>query len=1363
MGLPFVTLAGRPSVGRIGSAILQGLGRTEWIAHTEDEYVEKVVALAQDLPALARTRAALRQQMQASSLMDEAGFARKVEAAYAEMFSRWSSASMPTPAKPELTQKKAKEKARPKPQAVAATPAQHELDAVVQMFRQRQFAQGEALARDLTRRFPDFGFAWKALGVMLQPQGKKEEARQAKQRAAELLPDDAEVHCNLGQVLQDLGRFAEAEVVLARALALKEDYAEAHNNLAITYQKQGRLDESITHFKRALALNPAHEDIYGNLLFTTNYHADLTGEQIYESYREYDRRFGQPYRGEWKPHANARDPGRRLRVGYVSPDFRNHACSRFLEPLLALHDKAQVEVFAYAELAREDEATARYKGYVDHWVPTRGASDAQVAERVRADGIDVLVDLAGHTVGNRLGVFARKPAPVSVSWLGYGYTTGLSAIDYYLTDQASAPAGSESLFSEAPWRLRHGWVYRPAEGMGEPGPLPALRNGCITFGTLTRSVRINHRTIRAWSEILRRVPGARLVVDSGSFVDAAAQQALAARFAEHGIAPERLQIGYHSPPWDVLRGIDIGLDCFPHNSGTTLFESLYMGVPFVTLGGRPGTGLLGSAILEGIGHSEWIAGSEDAYVDKVVALAQDVAALAALRQSLRSRMQMSPLMNERGFAASVEAAYREMFDAWCAVDRHPLTARIQQAEAAFDRAHTQQEAGRLVDAEASLRRALVLIPEFADANAGLGMLVQQQGRHAEAEPYLREALALQPGQATAHHNLGTNLRLQGRMAEAEASFRAALALKPDLEPAQINLNQLLQESGRWLESEVYWREVVRQKPDVMMGYLHLSNVLMRQQRIAEAETCLRKALEVDAGSLSVHQHLVALLKETNQYPAAEAIARQALDLEPGSASLWNQLGEVLNASQRLVEAEQAFRKSLALDPEFVSAHGNLGIVLQNMGRLHEAEASMRRSLALLPANPNALGNLLFVMNYHPDKTGEEIFAEYRAFDQQFGLPHRSEWRPHANAPAAGRRLKVGYVSPDFRNHSCTYFVEPLLESHDKNAVEVYAYADLSREDAATLRYKRSVDHWVPTRGMTDAALAERVRADGIDILVDLAGHTAGNRLGMFARKPAPVSMSWLGYGCTTGLSAIDYYLTDAVHAPPGSESVFSEEPWRLPTGWIYRPPVTGQMGEAGDSPALRNGYVTFGTLTRAVRINHRTIRVWSALLHRVVGSRLVIDSRSYQDSETQEQLAARFAEHGIARDRLLIGYHTPPWNTVRGIDIGLDCFPHNSGTTLFESLYMGVPYVTLADRPSVGCLGGSILHGIGHPEWIAATEDEYVEKAATLAADPAGLASLRAGLRQQMQASALMDEPGFARQVEAAFRAMFERWENRRV
>ncbi|MBK9237071.1 MAG: hypothetical protein IPO19_14150 [Rhodoferax sp.] len=260
-------------------------------------------------------------------------------------------------------------------------------------------------------------------------------------------------------------------------------------------------------YRRALQIRPAFEDAYSNLLFVLNYRPDQRGEEIMAAYRAYDAQFGWPHIGSLATLPQQSRYRRRLKVGYVSAALRRHSSRHFLEPLLARHDHSVVEVYAYAESSRPDEVTDRYKRYVDHWVPTQDMSDDALAERIRMDNIDILVELAGHTLGNRLQVFARKPAPVSLHWLDFGYTTGLSAIDYYLTDWPTVPAGSEALFSETPWRLDGpGLVYRPAEGVGEVSPLPAEKKGHLTFGSLTRAVRINHHTVRVWLSCLNECP-----------------------------------------------------------------------------------------------------------------------------------------------------------------------------------------------------------------------------------------------------------------------------------------------------------------------------------------------------------------------------------------------------------------------------------------------------------------------------------------------------------------------------------------------------------------------------------------------------------------------------------------------------------------------------------------------------------------------------------------------------------------------------------------------------------------------------------------------------------------------------------------
>lgn len=668
-----------------------------------------------------------------------------------------------------------------------------------------------------------------------------------------------------------------------------------------------------------------------------------------------------------------------------------------------------------------------------------------------------------------------------------------------------------------------------------------------------------------------------------------------------------------------------------------------------------------------------------------------------------------------------------------------------------------QSLGRLKEAGECQRSALQSRPDSIAAHYNLGNVQLAAGNHSDAEASYRRAVGLNADFAEAHNNLGVTLQFQGHAEEAEACFRRALKSDPRNVAAWNNLGGLFAADGRSDDAEASFRRALDAMPDNAELHFYLANILNEQGRQAEAEAAYRRAIDLRPDYAQAHGNLGALLQAMGRLSDAGGSCRRALALDPDLAEAHNNLGFVLLHQGALLDAKSCFRHALDIKPDLAEAHANMGALLATQGQIDEAEESLRRALMISPSYEDAFGSLLFALNYHPDKTAQQVFAAYLEYEEWFGKPLRAAWPTHENDRQMDRRLKVGYVSPDFNAHSVGRFLEPLLAMHDKATFEVYAYADLRREDDATARYRSLVDHWLPTMAMSDQALAEQIRRDGIDVLVDLAGHTTGNRLGVFARKPAPVSVSWLGYGYTTGLSAIDYFLTDESVVPEGDDALFSETPWRLATpAFVYRPAMG--MGEVGPLPAMDRGYVTFGTLTRAVRLNHRTIRVWSAILGRLPNSRLVIDSCDFQDPALRNELADRFAAHGIDQGRLDIGYHTPPWDVLRTVDIGLDCFPHNSGTTLFESLYMGIPFVTLAGRPSVGRLGSSVLEGMGHREWIAHSEEDYVEKAVFLAADLAKLAALRAGLRKEMQASSLMDEAGFARKVETAYRAMWAKW-----
>ncbi|MBB6561492.1 putative O-linked N-acetylglucosamine transferase (SPINDLY family) [Acidovorax soli] len=527
--------------------------------------------------------------------------------------------------------------------------------------------QAEILLRQAVGHGPRFKQGWFNLGIVMRGQARLQAAEAAYRTALEIDPGDVGVLINLSVLLGEMNRLPEAEQYARKAIEVQPGHLQARISMGMLLKDQGRLPEALQALRAAMDLAPADASALSSYLFVANCIPDLDPVDRFAAYQRFNQHFGEPYRHLWRPHSNERNAERRLRVGYVAPVFRNHACRQFLEPLLANHSHERVELFAYSgPYELEDEVTDRYRTYFEHWIDTRDLDDDQLAQRIRDDGIDVLVDIAGHTKGHRLGAFARKPAPVSLHWLDSGYTTGLKAIDYYLTDEPTVPVGQEGLFSEKPWRLPHAsLVYRANPGMGEVSELPAMSNGYVTFGTLTRAVRLNERVIRAWSALLQRVPGSRLEINSGNFSQAEVREQWFQRFEAHGVQRERILMGFESPPWNVLRRMDIALDCFPQNSGTTLIESLFMGLPLVTLASAPSMGTLGASVLTSVGYPEWIAYSEEEYVDKLVALASDLPQLAQIRAGLRPKMQSSALMDEAGFARDVEAAYGQMFRAWC--------------------------------------------------------------------------------------------------------------------------------------------------------------------------------------------------------------------------------------------------------------------------------------------------------------------------------------------------------------------------------------------------------------------------------------------------------------------------------------------------------------------------------------------------------------------------------------------------------------------------------------------------------------------------------------------------------------------------
>lgn len=560
-------------------------------------------------------------------------------------------------------------------QVLAADPhnarALHDLGVLAMQAGQPAVALG--LFESALRTAPDAGVTLNAAGNALRQLGRTAEARGLLERAAAVEPDSAVVLNSLGNLLRELGDLTAAERLCRRAIELAPDYAEAHNNLGNALQDAGRTTSAAAAYRRALKLR-ASPAFYSNLLYCLSHDETVDARTSFEAHRGFGERFGSALQSEQVPHANERDAGKRLRVGFVSGDLRRHAVSHFIEPVWRHLDRDRVQVFAYANLAGEDEVTLRLKSLADHWCVVAALQDRQFAQRVRADGIDILIDLSGHTARNRLMTFALKPAPVQASWIGYPETTGLAAIDYYLADPHSAPPGAiDSLYVEKLVRMPASVAFQPPDGGPQVNALPALARGHFTFGSFNRLSKLGSRTLGLWGRVLQAVPDSRMVL--GNVSDAALRQSLCERFAAHGVEPGRLQFHPRCPLDDYLglhHEVDLVLDTLPYTGGTTTQHSLWMGVPVLTLAGVRRAERISTANLARVGLAEWSVDSEDAFVERAVRATHELDTLADTRSGLRQRIRSSPLRRPEVVTRCFEAALRTMWRRWC--DRLPAQA-----------------------------------------------------------------------------------------------------------------------------------------------------------------------------------------------------------------------------------------------------------------------------------------------------------------------------------------------------------------------------------------------------------------------------------------------------------------------------------------------------------------------------------------------------------------------------------------------------------------------------------------------------------------------------------------------------------------
>ena len=726
---------------------------------------------------------------------------------------------------------------------------------------------------------------------------------------------------------------------------------------------------------------------------------------------------------------------------------------------------------------------------------------------------------------------------------------------------------------------------------------------------------------------------------------------------------------------------------------------------------------------------------------------------------------------------------------------HSLNINPNNIDAHLNLGNAYQAQKKFAQAEQSFQNALHLNTNIPEIWFNLGNLFDAQGKHEKAAESFNEAISLRPNWEPPYIHLGLSLKSLSRDNEAIQAFRKALELNPESYETIHNMANLLDKMGQTEEANIYYqkiydialarepsaenysvlgiacgalgdwekaleyqKKVVALEPKNVKAWGNLANAYRHLNMPIEAEKLYHHAIVLEPTYAEAYFNLGCFYHERMLFEDAAAFFLKTTELNPRFNSAFINLGLVYSGLDKSGLALESIQKAIALDSEDAQAHAALGDVIKSRGRIAEAIQHYKKAILLKPDYPLAHSNYIFTMHYDTSITSQEIYEE----TIEWGDRHANSIPKliHSNNPDPARRLRIGYVSGDLRHHAVVQYLEPVLQSHDKSQVEIFCYANQARGDDVTTRLKSYADHWRDIFRLSDKAAADLIQKDKIDILIDLSGHTSGNRLQVFARKPAPIQATWIGYFNTTGVKAIDYIITDRFLLPPEEEHLYVEKPLRLTHHCValgaHNLPIT-----VNELPALTNGYVTFGCFNALSKLVPVVLNLWAEILKKIPTSRLYLKNGSFGDEAIREQYKKKFADLGVPRERLIfvgpssMADYLAEYNKV---DFALDPFPYNGATTTLDGLWMGIPPVTLKGDRLAAHMGESWLTAVGLEDFIARNQEEYIEKTVAFANDLPRLALIRRKLRPTLTSIPLTDPMLITRDLEAALRYIWKQW-----
>lgn len=1212
MGVPVVTMAGADHGGRFGKSLLMNLGLGELVANTAEEYVEKAVGLAGDEELLLVLRKKLRDMMQRSPLMDADRYRQDLTAAYTQVWKQFVEAQ-PIPETgelPEIAERmetflQAGNKRQALAEADAIWSARPEDERLLMRVAETAVQAGDAaLASDVSLRLREIsdnqGYV---LYLLAAAAWLSKDAAEAEPRIDEALSDVSLTEARRGEAL-----FLRGEI--KRAKGETEEAAEAY--LAAS---------------GARSSSEARAEAYSRYLLCL-YLAGKDAAFISREAKRYGTFFAEitPY-----SHDPAEEHHDTLHIGYLLHGIAEKDALALLDVLFRYADQHRFEVYGYTlkELSYGDSLIFK----MGTWRCLSGLSTQEAAARIYEDGIDILVDLTGHTEGNGLPILAYKPAPIQLRGIQYPMTTGLEAVDYFLTDVHSSHKGEDQFYSEKLLHLpeSHFCCSLPQKAEIYILPAPGLETGQLTFGVLARWEKVTDEAISAWAEILRRVAGARLLVLDGIFRDETRRAEALARLKAAGIDTSQVELVRWSDSYllDYCR-VDIALDTFPRTGKQSACEALFLGIPVVARKGHGHAERLAESILANAGLESLCAPDWMGYVEAAVELATDRERYIDLHMTLRRKVRQTALMNPQRYMDALEETYGDIFAAW---------------------------------------------ENTADEETHKENLMRRWKRFQKAWE--------------------------------ENCWDECAAIGSRLVFAGVNMPDTIVNV-----SDVYYR---------LKDKRHCLYWMSRAEKLKpKGRTRLLAWLAV----AQEDQSLLLTAKKTRQQMLYSLSNKK--DARHLCYLVWLQYGQL---TFRLGLAEEA----------------------------RHAYEEAHRFGDTLPERVISYSSVLLSCN-NEEISPQELFDKSRKYSDLFrGIKKYS----HSRQRPEHKRLRIGYVSPDFREHVMFHFVWPFLAFRNKDRFEVYAYnSSEAAADASTSILKTMVDIWRDVDSKDPEATAKTIYEDEIDILFDLAGHTASSAIAAFAYKPAPIQISGLGYMATTGLDTMDYFLTDPFVDPPGKhEAHFVEKPLYISSQFCYvatgakaHPPSTG-------APSKKCGWVTFGVFNQYAKAKDDMLLAWKEILCRVPNSKLLWKCGGFSSVEVEDEAYRRMKELGFPMERVTFEMGTKEYmERYLDVDIALDTYPWPGGGTTCDTLYMGVPLVTRYGERRSTRFSYGLLQNVGLGELTAATVDDYIEKAVALASDEELLDALHKNLRRMMEKSPLMNAAQYIRELEARYEEIWKKW-----